>query len=170
MTDLNGEWAHHGNEFEQTTDYSCSVVHILTITSLRVIAFKHCYRISSFSFCSCAFSSSSSLAPTLSDSFPFFDPRARLLLPFVGASTHRIARFEESLFFLSFTVDETLASFVPDFERFALNLACCPNDDRVASDGRTIRLNDTVEINDLFDDVQYCYAVCDGIGSDGPPT
>ena len=63
-----------------------------------------------------------------------------------------------------------LASFVPDFERFALNLACCPNDDRVASDGRTIRLNDTVEINDLFDDVQYCYAVCDGIGSDGPPT
>ena len=56
-----------------------------------------------------------------------------------------------------------LASFTPDFERFALNLACCPSDDVISIDSPSVQMNDTVELTNLLDDVQYCLCKYDGM-------
>ena len=90
-------------------------------------------------------------------------------------SVHSISRFLQSLqpptvmlidansevFHLSWFVDQTLCSFYLDFERFALNLACCPSDASI-SEG-TVYLNDTVELSRLLDNTQSCPAVFDNL-------
>jgi len=60
-------------------------------------------------------------------------------------------------------IDVVLATFTPDFERFALNLACCPDDDVIAVDSPSVQMNDTVELKNLLDDVQYCLCQYDGM-------
>ena len=69
-------------------------------------------------------------------------------------------------------VDVVLATFTPDFERFALKLACCPGDDVISINSPTIQINDTVELNYLLDDEQQCQCQYDGMGEhrhDGLP-
>ncbi|KNB43457.1 hypothetical protein JH06_2692 [Blastocystis sp. subtype 4] len=80
-------------------------------------------------------------------------------------SVHSISRFLQSLqpptVMLIDANNQTLCSFYLDFERFALNLACCPSDASI-SEG-TVYLNDTVELSRLLDNTQSCPAVFDNL-------
>ena len=62
--------------------------------------------------------------------------------------------------------EQSLCSFRPDFERFALSLACCPDDASVLANTAAVCVG-TMELRNLLDCSEECPAVFKNLGGNG---
>ncbi|KAK8792382.1 hypothetical protein WA588_004880, partial [Blastocystis sp. NMH] len=95
-------------------------------------------------------------------SFDGGDALLRLDPVALHGSVHLISRFLQSLepptIVLANASQQSLCSFRPDFERFALSLACCPDDASVLANTAAVCVG-TMELRNLLDCSEKCPAV-----------